>query len=43
MRNQLKKDAFVPDRIITDELWSYGAAARDLGMKSGTSTTLVEM
>ena len=29
----LKKHGFVPDRIITDDLRSYGAAARDLGIE----------
>ncbi|MEA2913433.1 MAG: putative transposase, partial [Bradyrhizobium sp.] len=32
MRKLLKKYGFVPDRLITDDLRSYGAAARDLGM-----------
>ena len=32
MRKLLKKHAFVPDQIITDDLRSYGAAARDLGI-----------
>jgi hypothetical protein len=32
MRKLLKKYSFVPDRLITDDLRSYGAAARDLGM-----------
>jgi transposase-like protein len=30
MRKLLKKYGFVPDRMITDDLRSYGAAARDL-------------
>jgi putative transposase len=34
MRNLLKKYSFVPDRLITDDLRSYGAAARDLGIES---------
>ena len=33
MRKLLRKHAFVPDRIITDDLRSYGAAARELGME----------
>jgi transposase-like protein len=33
MRKLLKKYGFVPDRMITDELRSYGAAARDLGIE----------
>jgi transposase-like protein len=33
MRKLLKKYGFVPDRLITDELRSYGAAARDLGIE----------
>src|ERR1019366_476997 len=34
MRKLLKKYSFVPDRLITDDLQSYGAAARDLGIES---------
>ena len=34
MRKLLKKYAFVPDRLITDDLPSYGAAARDLGSRT---------
>ena len=34
MRKLLKKYAFVPDRLVTDDLRSYGAAARDLGIES---------
>jgi transposase-like protein len=34
MRKLLKKHGFVPDRITTDDLRSYGAAARDLGISS---------
>jgi putative transposase len=33
-RKLLKKYGFVPDRMITDDLRSYGAAARDLGIES---------
>ena len=33
MRKLLKKYSFVPDRLITDDLRSYGAAARDLGIE----------
>src|SRR5258707_12659756 len=33
MRNLLKKYAIVPERMITDDLRSYGAAARDLGIE----------
>ena len=33
MRKLLKKYGFVPDRMITDDLRSYGAAARDLGIE----------
>ena len=33
MRKLLKKYAFVPERMITDELRSYGAAARELGIE----------
>jgi hypothetical protein len=28
----LKKMAFVPDKLVTDDLRSYGAAARELGL-----------
>ena len=34
MRKLLKKYAFVPDRLVTDDLRSYGAAARALGIES---------
>ena len=33
MRKLMKKYCFVPDRMITDDLRSYGAAARDLGIE----------
>ena len=33
MRKLMKKYCFVPDRMITDDLRSYGAAARDLGLE----------
>jgi len=33
MRKLLKKYGFVPDRLITDDLRSYAAAARDLGIE----------
>ena len=33
MRKLLKKYGFVPDRLITDDLRSYGAAARELGIE----------
>jgi transcriptional regulator with XRE-family HTH domain len=32
MRKLLKKMGFAPDRLVTDDLRSYGAAARDLGI-----------
>ena len=32
MRKLLKKMGFVPDKIVTDDLRFYGAAARDLGI-----------
>ena len=32
MRKLLKKTGFVPDKLVTDELASYGAATRDLGL-----------
>ena len=33
MRKLLKKYGFVPDRLVTDDLRSYGAAARELGIE----------
>jgi putative transposase len=33
MRRLLKKYAFAPQRLVTDDLRSYGAAARDLGLE----------
>jgi putative transposase len=33
MRKLLKKYSLIPDRLITDELPSYGAAARNLGIE----------
>ena len=33
MRKLLKRYGFVPDLLITDDLRSYGAAARDLGIE----------
>src|SRR5467141_5355486 len=33
MRKLLKKYGFVPDLLITDDLRSYGAAARELGIE----------
>jgi transposase-like protein len=32
MRKLLKKYGFVPDKLVTDELRSYAAAASDLGI-----------
>jgi putative transposase len=34
MRKLLKKYAFVPERLVSDDLRSYGAAAHDLGIES---------
>jgi putative transposase len=34
MRKLLKKYGFVPDQMITDDLRSYGSAARELGIES---------
>jgi len=34
MRKLLKKYAFVPQRLVTDDLRSYGAAARDLRLEN---------
>jgi putative transposase len=34
MRKLLKKYAFVPERLVTDDLRSYSAAVRDLGIES---------
>ena len=43
MRKLLKKMGFVPDKLVTDDLRSYGAAARDLGsliaMNAGDGAT----
>jgi putative transposase len=33
MRKLLKKYAFVPERLVTDDLRSYSAAGRDLGIE----------
>ena len=33
MRKLLKKYAFVPERLVTDDLRSYSAAAHDLGIE----------
>jgi len=33
MRKLLKKYTFIPERMVTDDLRSYGAAARDLGIE----------
>ena len=33
MRKLLRKYAFAPERLVTDNLRSYGAAARDLGVE----------
>jgi len=33
MRKPLKKDGFVPQKLVTDDLRSYHAAARDLGIE----------
>ncbi len=33
MRKLLRKYAFAPERLVTDDLRSYGAAARDLGIE----------
>ncbi|MGB7974857.1 MAG: DDE-type integrase/transposase/recombinase, partial [Roseiarcus sp.] len=37
MRRLLKKYAFVPERLVTDDLRSYSAAVRDLGSSAGMS------
>lgn len=34
MRKLLKKYSFLPDRMITDDLGSYSAAAHDLGIEN---------
>ena len=34
MRKLLKKYGFIPDKLVTDDLRSYGAAARDLGISN---------
>ena len=33
MRKLLKKYTFAPERLLTDDLRSYAAAARDLGIE----------
>ena len=33
MRKLLRTDAFVPERLVTDDLRSYSAAVRDLGIE----------
>ena len=33
MRKLLKKYAFAPERLVTDDLRSYGSAARELGLE----------
>ena len=33
MRKLLKKYAFVPERLVTDDLRSYSAAVREIGIK----------
>ena len=33
MRKLLKKQGYIPDKIVTDKLRSYSAALRELGMK----------
>ena len=37
MRKLLKKYAFAPEWLVTDDLRSYSAAVRDLGIERGTS------
>jgi putative transposase len=32
MRKLLKKQGFMPEEVVTDQLWSYGAAIRELGL-----------
>jgi transposase-like protein len=36
MRKLLKKYGFVPDKLVTDDLRSYAAAASDLGIARTT-------
>ena len=33
MRKLLKRYAFAPERLVTDDLRSYGSAARELGLE----------
>ena len=33
MRKLLQRYAFVPERLVTDDLWSYSAAVRELGIE----------
>ena len=37
MRKLLKKSAFAPERLVTDDLRSYSSAAQDLGSNAGMS------
>ena len=40
MRKLLKKYGFVPDKLVTDDLGSYAAAASDLGIARQKETSL---
>ena len=42
MRKLLKKYAFVPERLVTDDLRSYGAAVRDLGPSTARARAMEE-
>src|SRR5664279_4644106 len=42
MRRLLRKYAFVPDRLVTDDLRSYAAAARDLGLAAPRTRTVAQ-
>ena len=42
MRKLLRKYAFVPERLVTDDLRSYSAAVRDLGSKPARTGAMEE-
>jgi hypothetical protein len=42
MRKPLKKYAIVPERLVADDLRSYGAAARGLGLAASSTCTSVD-
>ena len=42
MRKLLKKYAFAPERLVTDDLRSYGSAARELGLETPARARAME-